>query len=388
MLTLYIPCFAELKADELFDFYFCMGDSIPNTAHGDLKGSHRDSNGWVDNTYPALVSQYFGITDNDHRYNGAHAGWRVNEVRYLLEDDYEADEFMSNAEWTHGYGGFDLEYLDSIKEAYREALKKADLVTINLGNNDVVGNMRFAVQEALEYHTAGNAHDQAIINALQEAKEKNSDMEALVSLIDFMATLKDGNVLIKNVAQRAAEILSTYGANWDALIKTVLSYVPQDATIVVIGMYNPAKIYFGQTTYLSDCTLQFLYDVVDPGVERVNRYFSQGSSYSSSYLFVDVTDIDMTGVGDGTHPGRAGHKDIADRVYDAVDKAFCDHSYGTTLVNAKKSGFLRYGYSGDVQCNHCGVIVEQGHLERPVLLKFFMLDGSFLKNSFHNFLRE
>jgi len=370
ILSLAAPVLADEKPEGDFEFYFCMGDSIANKQGGDMSDLERDSKGWLDCSYPQLISWYYGLTDDSSRYYGAHAGWRTNEVRFLLDDDYVTDDYFNNDDWLYYWGYYSQEYMYGIRDAYREALSKADLITINLGNNDIIGNIAFAALEALEYHTAGNACDQAVIQAIENAKSKHSETEALVSLLDFIGTMKDGQVLIKNITRSAAEIIRSFGANWNALIESVLNYAKEDATIIVIGMYNPAATFVANKVDLPDAVLDMLQLLLEPGVKLVNERMSTKCPYSDRYTYVDITDVDLTGSGDGSHLGLAGHRYVFEQVVKGINSTLlCDHSCGTTTVNARESGYLTFGYSGDVQCDHCGAIIEKGHILPPVLIK-------------------
>ena len=360
---------ADNAAADGFEYYFCIGDSITSGKYGDMSGMYKDECGWIQNSYPQLICENVGLADNSKRYMGAHAGWRTNEVIYLLDDDYSPDESLLNSAWTKYWGGFDLQYLTNLRPAYREALSKADLITIYLGSNDVISNYNLAISEVRDYHTAGTGLDHAVINALEEAKTDAGDGEPLLPVLEAMSTLVQDQLLLRHIISTYLKINANFAPNWDRLIKSVLNYARPDATIIVIGLYNPVKTYFAKKSDFPDSVIEMAKLLSDPNVALFNSYMRSGSRYCSRYTYVDVTDIDMTGTGDGNHPGAAGHRFIADRVMEAIDRIIhCDHSYGKTVVNARERELLRFGYSGDVQCSRCGATLQKGHLLSPLLL--------------------
>jgi len=339
------------------------------------------TNGWCTNMYPNLVSSYYGLADAAHRYHGGHPGFRTNEVRYILDDSYSGDDYTNHPYFTLGYGGYNLQTLNDMKASFRAALSKADLVTINLGSNDLMGYYWFAVQEVLQYHSVDDACYQQTLQAIEKAKQASSEYEAVVRLLDYMSTLADYTELVKNVAERITELVLSYTSNWDKLMESILNTASGDAAIIVVGLYNPVGAAAQVSSGISDTAAELLTTLKSPVVDLINAYMRSGCPYSSSYAFADVSDIDLAGSGDGKHPGVVGHRYMADQIIQTINSTLpCTHG-NTVLVNCRAAGKLTLGYSGDLVCADCGETVEKGHMTMPTLLSSA---GSMFEKLFHS----
>jgi len=365
---------AENRTDRPFDYYMCIGDSLPFKNKGDMAVFSKDAGGWLINSYPQLVADYYGLTSKSMRYNGAHAGWRTCEVRFLCDDSYEGDDYLNCTAHTMSWGGYTKADLIKLRPQFRAALRKADLITINLGSNDIIGVLKYAADEVMTFRTAGSEYDKQLMQALEEAKQANSEYEYIVKVLDIMSTLEDYSLLVRNLTTRFFEILTNYFDNWDALMKSVLQWTKEDATIVVIGLFNPTGGVVANMTDISEEAASVITSLTDPGSELFNAYMKSGSPYASEYLYADVFGVDLTGTGDGSHLGQVGHRYFADQIISAVDSTLpCGHNYATELINYRAASKLLCGYSGDVKCSHCGAVIEQGQVTSPTLV-----EGSFL----------
>ena len=365
VLSLAVSAFAEEPGAEL-KYYFCMCDSFGNKAGGEM--GRPDANGWLAGSYPVLLSRYLGLTGQDQHFYGGRAGWRTNEIRYLLDDSFSRDAFASNDDWLHFYGGYGVKYLDDLRPAYRANLRKADIVTVNIGSNDLVGNLLFAAEEVLKYHSASDPCSRELLARIEAVKEKYSGEEAIAKILEILALAPNGVILVQNVLNAFTRIMRDFGDNFDAMMKAVESYTSEDTTILVLGIFNPVssaiQVKAGLPGWLSDMVAA----AFDPIVSYVNLHMKYGSAYASTYTYVDVTDVDMTGSVDGAHLGLAGHRYFFEQLVTALNSALpCDHSFGTTLINYRAPSKLLAGYSGDVKCDHCGEIIEKGSLLRPTL---------------------
>jgi len=358
------------SSEQPFSYYMCIGDSIGNKRAGDMSGFYRDGQGWLLNSYPQLVSEYYGLTDNKtQRFYGAHAGWRTSEVISLIDDSYAADPYHTDEAWLWEWGGYSLKYMSELEKPYRAALSRADLITVNLGSNDIMGMFYFAIYEALYAHTAGTDMDRQFRQALEESKQANSE-EAIVTLIDFMLTLQDYALIVPQIAKRMVESLTQFGNNWDHLIKCMQGYMKDDAVLVVIGMYNPLGTVAATNLGISDTAAKVIKTLTDPTCNLMNAYMQYGSKYASDYEYVDISDVDLTGTGEGTHLGQVGHRYFADKIIKAANSTLpCNHDYATELINYRAASKLLCGYSGDVKCSHCGAVIEKGHLLAPTLFR-------------------
>ena len=117
---------AEDKADKQYNSYVLLGDSIAS-GWSDVKEIESRFTR-VEGSYGDLVAKDLGIADENY-YPMACIGFRTVEMRYILEEDFEADRFL--------YYSIDKEEMDTKHApAMRKAIAETDLITLNVGGND------------------------------------------------------------------------------------------------------------------------------------------------------------------------------------------------------------------------------------------------------------
>lgn len=310
--------FTALAADasnvKQYNYYVCIGDSI---AAG--YGSYgRDVRGFV--TVPAAYHSHVANATGAGFQSLAHTGMRTVEVRWLLDDAYSASDEAKNLRamyfnglhdylyWMAGRTGpddpGDPKYADPDSEYYirpasraalmdyygeygmkyffRDNIKKADLVTVALGLNDI------------------------FLYAMKQTARELDNLNLITEVTEFIRYMNVG--------------MNAFRTNWAPLINAIKALNP-DTTIVVVGMYNP----FGKVKAFSKDELVPIGKAADVMVAQLNTYMKQQAS-TLGYKYADVTktEIDDTvPFADETffdeivkdcHPTEAGHKYIADQI--------------------------------------------------------------------------
>ena len=318
LFTLCVPATAEEDEPIEKKKYVALGDSITAMLNMDYA---------TDNRYPELLA-----AKNDWDMQSfSHNGWRSNEIRIMLEDDYEADTF--DKLFLLIYGGSTLQDLQNYREDLRTAIQNADVITLSIGSNDLMGNLIFDILgHVLIPQGAG-------VTPLKDM------VSATVSSI-----VSSGNDYIHTLL--AAE--KTFRINWNHIIHDIRALNP-NATIVVFGLYNP----FGSVN--SEITLpDSILSVVNPFMDSISDYMRYGSPYSREYLFTDISGIDLSGSPDCIHPGPTGHSYIAQQIMTTINDS-CKHENVKTLF-ASHPFLLLPGYTGDVVCADCHELLQHGSL--------------------------
>ena len=95
----------------------------------------------VDGAYPDLVAKGVGIDEsNENYYNEAHSGWRTSELRETLDPTYDNEDGKFAKALSQGManGKTLADPQDPALQAkVREEIAKSDLITIDLGSNDL-----------------------------------------------------------------------------------------------------------------------------------------------------------------------------------------------------------------------------------------------------------
>ena len=118
--------------------YTVLGDSI--AAGYSLPGFVEDTK-WkatwpvVEGSYPQYVGQAIGAKKI---YQDAHIGLRSTDLRYLLCEDYPGDIAVGwRVPTTDNYRTVDPAGLAEVRKQYLNHIKKADVITLNIGINDL-----------------------------------------------------------------------------------------------------------------------------------------------------------------------------------------------------------------------------------------------------------
>lgn len=354
--SLCAPVFAAENDEQPFENYFVIADSIAikkSDSMPDIPGCL----GFRQGLYAERIAKYFNIPQG---YNGAHTGWRTHEALAAIDPDYLADDYTTVFE--KGWGGDNLDSIKKWQPEYRANLAKADLITVNLGNNNVVGTLAYSLSKVFELETAGTEYEQAALQKIAEAKEMEAS-EAIGFILDAAKLMCQVKILVETALADFTKAMKEFPASWDALMAEIREVNP-DATIVVISMFNPVASTLREKAGidLGESLGKFVTETTSGLVDIINCYMKNGSAYAKDYIFVDVTDIDMSDSSDGYHAGMVGHAFVAEKVIDALEKNCVCHHENTQLVKAKAATKLTLGYSGDLVCSDCGKVLEKGHV--------------------------
>ena len=148
-------------------------------------------------------------------------------------------------------------------------VQDADLITLTVGGNDVLGALYAFLAERYAVVNPGAAlTPEQIIEALA-AEEPNLELVAsLMQLVPEFAA-----------SPQAAQALADFGTNLTGIVATVSAANP-DASFVVVNQYNPYGRFDSPLT--SDLVLAF-----DKGVAGLNSVIAMGAS-SGAYVVADA----------------------------------------------------------------------------------------------------
>ena len=286
-----------------YDAYLCLGDSIAagyGPYNREIKGFER-----VDIAYHAMVAD---AVTADTLYPYGCTGLRTVEVRWLLDSSYAGDA--------------DLFTLYNLREPERstqrarvqQAVKQADLITLNVGSNDVLS---YSFGRALE---TMSAEDSQLAASIKELLAQGGTIgEAIARLFSAAQTAGRLPAVLVAFVDGMYRGYQSFKRNWDPLIKTIYDANP-DATLVVVGMMNPMK-----NVKLTELSLVRIGQAFDVVTRMMDQYMKSRSAYAGKYLFADVWDTETFALTltSGTdqkdminlmHPTLDGHKYIAQQI--------------------------------------------------------------------------
>ena len=341
LLAVCVPALADGKKYPLYDNYLCVGDSIAAGCALTKDGSvpYFDNEG-DDYTY-IYDTDYlywgFDFTASPQAYHSlvanalgskllqyARSGTRAVEFRYFLDGVY--NDFDDTYSWGNTYfdtdgNGFSLADLDELNAAvkYTEQIKKADLITINLGSNDV---FTFTLGVVLNEMTADNSNPQ--LEAIKEFLEKGGSIGAAFGkLVDLCEGAGTTAKLMSVMTAALYKAYNQFTVNYDAIIKKVYEINPE-ITVVGVGVYNPLEY-----IKLSSDSNMDISSLAISMVKMINDYIKLKSISYSNFYYADVVGTETYEMSyddkyfweyftPKVHPTIAGHEYMAQQILNAL----------------------------------------------------------------------
>ena len=307
-----------------YKVYTLLGDSVASGYDDVEKNSTSCQFKYKENGYGAQVAKALGAKLNSM----ACPAVRTVEMRYLLEDDYPADDYMF-------YGiAYDWQR-EGFKEEYRNAIREADLITLGIGGNDYLTYLVWVCKEEME-KTGLGVHKEladAIIDIINETGITEDIFDTIVDVASAIDAIPE---LVQILPTAFTEALSRYYENWNRVIEGIYSY-NKDAELYVIGGLNYGVILEG-----GDDASTLKYNIGKAVAEVGNQPQIEGAEkYGYTFISTKGTPCKLT------HPTPEGYTHIAELILDALpDLRYCysDASYGTEYYNAvyymTKNGYM------------------------------------------------
>lgn len=227
-------------------------------------------------------------------------------------------EVMANNESVVGMDT--SEFLELInKKETEDEIKSADLITISIGSNDLLGIVVNLIGNAFKVDVS---NDEELVNNVKEAFEKASTAEKLQMVGSLYTSLNSDET--KQALKLSVE---KYDENW----KKIMSKIKQlnsDATVIVTQFYNP---YYGVDFPLMNDEINFS-EYVDGYIKQLNASLESNKDlgYNIAYIYEAFNKTGVTNVNISVsefnvdpHPNSVGHTIIFDevlKVYNEINK--------------------------------------------------------------------
>ena len=289
-----------------YDTYMCIGDSIAAgyTVSG-TQGNYLLTR--VPGAYHDIVATATGAKLNQFGWSA----FRSVELRYMLEGErHDLDDT-----WLQIYSALvGDELLNQFRDAYLQAIRESDLITVNLGSNDVLS---YSFAKAM-MQLSGDSEIGSTVKDILSRFPGNTGA-AMVKLMEALEKLGKLPQLMQALLTTLPQAFLQFTKNFNACVKDIYAMNP-DATIVVVGVYNPYN-----SLKLSEKSSLNLGPVVQPFVDQLNLFLHYQCPYASKYLFapVDGTEtwpfsLDQENFLEyhtwAVHPTVNGHAYMADQI--------------------------------------------------------------------------
>lgn len=285
-----------------YDTYMCIGDSIAAgyTVSGEQGNYYRVR---VPGAYHDIIATATGAKLNQFGWSA----FRSVELRYMLEGvRHDLDDA-----WLNTFSSLVRdEVLDANREDYLNAIKTSDLITINLGSNDVLSYSMTKTMELLE-----DSDDCELAAKAKELIASCGDLgTAFIKLCSYAELAGKLPIVLASFNPTLMKALQYFQNNFNACMKGIYALNP-DATIVVVGVYNPlTNLTLTENTHLK------LAPLVQPTVDLLNTFLKCGCNYASRYLFAPVPNTE-------TWPFSVLGKDFRSQILWAVHPTVKGHAY-------------------------------------------------------------
>lgn len=356
-----ICAFADSKEIKHYNYYTVLGDSIAAAyglkAYEEMvpRGQLVNDGVRVPGSYADTVAYAVGAKTVDMR---AHTGWRT--VEYLDILDYPG--FNYNDTYNKNYNDsfyftalnfFEKQAMQGEKERIIKSLKNADLITLNIGANDV-----FSFAEAVIVSKYFFVISDFQLKSIKTPEDLTEAFGKLLSSVD--------TELIKGIVAEYMDALTKgfamYKYYFPMLIDAINDYKKPTADLYVIGMSNPISINF--PIDFNRLGIDF-YTFVDFITDQMNYFTHYKCPCADQYTYVDVTGTSYYGIAGFdvstaltldlqgmmlsafkmVHPDEAGHSYMAQKIIATLKEElpFKDVSKSNASYDA-----IRYVYYKDI----------------------------------------
>lgn len=225
-----------------------------------------------DSEYPELVSGGLDADSVSIQTLGV-PGMRIEELHLLLDDYYGGDSYTEKI-----FGSMSEEDLWALKQEYRDAVKKADVITLDIGEASFSD---YAVAHVFEgkYDADYSVFEENISYGIAEIKSRF--FEVFSSYVSDAEGV-DITSIVDGMLDAIFYSLVGYCANLDEAVKHIYELNP-DAQIVVMSVQNP--LYNLEATVPGmnlNMPLGIVYGIV---VDMANAYASGLCRYNDDYYY-------------------------------------------------------------------------------------------------------
>ncbi|HPZ00317.1 MAG TPA: hypothetical protein PLS28_02485, partial [Clostridiales bacterium] len=285
-------------------------------------------------------------------------GFRSSELRMLIDSSYDGDWVVKGDAITElSMGAYTYKQLMAMKPYYQAAVKKADLITIDIGMNDTWFSVVAAVL-TIGYAIDGKDVSEVLRNAFNYFGSWDAMEQAFGDAFKQIMTAPGLTALVVDAVRK---FWMDFYINYTALIDTIYKMNP-DVTVLSVGCYNSFKDWEVPIYIIPQISCYIPMNSLKLGL--ANSY--------DNYYYADVGDVDVIGKhftmplpnnitlddsGYNPHPTTAGHKYMYQQIIAALptgkrNNTFVSGSYPTLT---KVDGVWAYRKNGKIQSNYNGI---------------------------------
>ena len=250
-------------------------------------------------SYPYLLAEELNkvLGGTTARYNGnlketqpftkvnvsqlAMSSMRIEELRFLLDETYAGDSYTAWRFYGPGsqnWFGMAEDNLETLRSVYQNAIKNADVITLDMGINN------FGVYIS---HQVGNKYGETLEDIDPELAAKFNEAKAQVKALaaQYAPDAVEMMEQMDGMIDALAYALAGFCVSFDVVMEKIQELNP-DAKVVVVSIQN---LLTGLSVELDGFEEALpLGDIFGAVINTANLYTASGSPYRESYLYADV----------------------------------------------------------------------------------------------------
>ena len=275
----------------------------------------------IKNSYPDLLAKKLNCS---RMYPYGVSGIRTTELRYLLDNSYHGDYIMERDMPVMSNGKISRAVLKPKRAEYQKAVRDADLITLDIGFDDIWIPTIACIYDIADDGRFDNADVGKTIS--EKVAEYGSAEVVIDNAFSYLhAWLRDPLRWVEywnDWALTVTKWLNDFTINYNAIVHTIYRLNP-DVTVIALGSYNPCV---GWDILPGDHAIEH---VVQPYYDYINAKKTVAEAEYKTYHYVEIRDIDLInkkttlplyenltldGSGFNPHPTEKGHQQICDAI--------------------------------------------------------------------------
>ena len=275
----------------------------------------------IKGSYADLLAESLGCSKV---YPYGVSGIRSSELRYLLDNTYHGDYIMDRDMPTMSNGMITRDILKPKRSEYQKAVREADLITLDIGFDDIWVPTIACIYDIAADGRFDNADAGKTIS--EKVAEYGSAEVVLDNAFSYLRAWLSNPIkwayYWDSWALTVTKWVADFSINYNAIVRAIYRLNP-DVTVIALGCYNPCS---GWDILPDDRAIEHL---VQPYYDYVNAQKTAAEAEYRTYHYVELRNVDLInkkttlplyenltldGSGFNPHPTEKGHQQICDAI--------------------------------------------------------------------------